>query len=441
MKNLTIIPLFLLCGLSALGDIVVEHKATNRFLVAYSEGVLVKVKSCLVLPREAAPRTCRGGVVRALDREKVLKELKVAGAPIPDLKREISTAVEELSLEIDDIKEALDSGRIIDQKSSEAELDLLKRVQQKLIAIRQVEVAFQNEEALVIWESDTNLVYQQLRKIVVGNETVHLQGVDQFKFVTVNAGKFLMGSPANELGRESDETPHEVTISKAFKIQTTEVSQSDWEKVTKGGNPSRFQGANRPVECITWWSAVAFTNEVSRLQGLRPAYDFSGVTFKGSLKDGTLVGDGKIKIDINANGYRLPTEAEWEYAARGGNDPKANMKTAYSFGDDPKQLGSFAWFSDNSGRQTHDVAESTKSANPLGLRGMHGNVWEWVEDAFQENLGIEAVTDPRNDSGSGRVIRGGSWGNVARFLRSAFRFRNSAEDRNVFLGLRLVRPE
>ncbi|MBI3295436.1 MAG: SUMF1/EgtB/PvdO family nonheme iron enzyme [Deltaproteobacteria bacterium] len=266
-------------------------------------------------------------------------------------------------------------------------------------------------------------------------------GLKHFNFVTVKPGKFAMGSPANEVGRFGDETQHDVTISKPFKIQTTEVSQGDWDKVTKGGDPSSFKGTNRPVENITWWSAVSFANEVSKLQGLKPVYDFSGVTFKGSLKDGTLVGDGKIKIDKNANGYRLPTEAEWEYAARGGNDPKANMKTAYSFGDDPKQLGNFAWFNDNSGRQTHDVADSTKGANPLGLRDMHGNVWEWVEDAFQGDLGTKAVTDPRIEAGSNRVIRGGNWNDLAQVLRSAVRNRFSAGNRVVFLGLRLVRSE
>ncbi len=171
------------------------------------------------------------------------------------------------------------------------------------------------------------------------------------------------------------------------------------------------------------------------------SHDFKTKEGKQDVLEHPLDFEGKIKIDKTSNGYRLPTEAEWEYSARGGNDPKANMKTAYSFGGDSKQLGNFAWFNDNSGSQTLEVADSSKGANALGLRDMHGNVWGWVEDGYESNLGTGGVTDPRIETGSRRVIRGGGWGNDARFLRSAFRFRNSAEYRDGVLGLRLVRSE
>lgn len=231
-----------------------------------------------------------------------------------------------------------------------------------------------------------------------------------FEFASVRPGTFKMGSPANEAGRDSDETQHTVTITKPFEIQTTEVTQSLWEKVM-GSNPSQFKGANRPVEQVSWNDAQEF---IKRLNG-RPEIKRSG--FK----------------------YRLPTEAEWEYAARGGNEPGVNMETAYSFGNDANQLGSFGWFTGNSDNQTHDVADASKKPNPLKLHDMNGNVWEWVEDAFQAELGTNSVTDPRIDSGSLRVFRGGGWVSDAQFLRSAGRVRFSADVRNNDLGFRLVR--
>jgi len=135
--------------------------------------------------------------------------------------------------------------------------------------------------------------------------------------------------------------------------------------------------------------------------------------------------------------YRLPTEAEWEFAARAGTETK------YSFGNNENQLDNFAWFTKNSGNQTHDVDDSSKQGNPKGIQGMHGNVWEWCQDTYQANLGTSLQTDPKigvdNDDGSGRVVRGGGWGSGARFLRSALGGRVSSGFRSNDLGLRLVR--
>ena len=241
-------------------------------------------------------------------------------------------------------------------------------------------------------------------------------GIDaNFEFAAIKPGTFKMGSPSTEKDRDGDETQHSVTISKPFEIQTTEVTQSLYEKVT-GKTPSNFKGANRPVEQVSWNDAQEFIKKLNE----RPEVKRSG--FK----------------------YRLPTEAEWEYAARGGNSiPEKDMQTAYSFGDDPNQLGNFGWFTGKSAvngiRQTHDVKDASKKANPLKLNDMHGNVWEWVEDAYQANLGAGAVTDPRIDSGSVRVIRGGGWNSGARNLRSANRGGDSAGLRDLNVGFRLVR--
>ena len=171
----------------------------------------------------------------------------------------------------------------------------------------------------------------------------------------------------------------------AFSIGVHEVTQSEYESVM-GVNPSSFKGANNPVEMVSWDDAVAFCEKLSSL----PAE----------------VAAGRV--------YRLPTEAEWEYACRAGTT------TAYSFGDDEKDLGEYAWFSDNSGNTTHGVGE--KLPNGWGLFDMHGNVWEWCSDA----------------EGSSRVYRGGSWSDAAGYCRSAFRYWNFPTFRFNFLGFRLA---
>ena len=187
-------------------------------------------------------------------------------------------------------------------------------------------------------------------------------------FKLIPAGEFTMGSTSSEAGRESDEAQRRVWINSAFAIGVHEVTQSNYKKVM-GDNPSDFEGANNPVENVSWNDAVKFCAKLSTLPAERAA--------------------GRI--------YRLPTEAEWEYACRGGTT------TAYCFGDDAKELSKYGWFDDNSWKTTHAVGE--KLPNGWGLYDMHGNVWEWCTDKF----------------GSDRVIRGGSWGNAAINCRAAYR--------------------
>lgn len=219
------------------------------------------------------------------------------------------------------------------------------------------------------------------------------------EFVPIPAGSFLMGSPGIEKDRDADEGPQrQITISKPFYLGKYEVTQEQWEKVMTV-NPSYFKNCPKcPVENVNWQEIQNF---ITRLNAL---------------------GEGK---------YRLPTEAEWEYACRAG----ANTK--YSFGEDESALGGYAWFSENSGNRTHEVG--TKQSNAWGLYDMHGNVWELVQD-WKGNYPNGAVTDPLGPAnGSTRVGRGGSWYGLSRFLRSAGRFGNSPLDRDNGLGFRLVR--
>jgi formylglycine-generating enzyme required for sulfatase activity len=204
------------------------------------------------------------------------------------------------------------------------------------------------------------------------------------KFRLIRPGTFRMGSPASESGRDNDETQHSVTISKPYYLGIYEVTQEQYERVM-GKNPSYFKGARDPVENVSWEDAVAF---IEKLNGMP------------SEKDA-----GRV--------YRLPTEAEWEYACRAGSE------SAYCFGDTLVTLQQYAWFGENSGSKTHPVGK--KQPNAWGLYDMHGNVWEWCYD-WDGDYSSAAVADPSGPArGSYRVLRGGSWVNEAALCRSARR--------------------
>jgi formylglycine-generating enzyme required for sulfatase activity len=216
------------------------------------------------------------------------------------------------------------------------------------------------------------------------------------QFAMIPAGEFQMGS-AN--GSDDERPVHTVRISKPFYLGLHEVTQGQWETVM-GSNPSQFKGdTNRPVETVSWEEVQKFIDKLNSREG--------------STK------------------YRLPTEAEWEYAARAGST------TAYSFGDDSSQLGKYAWFADNADNTTHPVGKL--QPNAWGLYDMHGNVWEWVQDWYGKYT-AEPVTDPQGPaSGSARVVRGGSWYFDAGICRSAYRSHNTPGGRIVYLGFRLLR--
>ena len=199
----------------------------------------------------------------------------------------------------------------------------------------------------------------------------------------VPSGRFTMGSPSSERERGFDEEQHEAVLTRGFFLAETECTQGQWESVM-GGNPSRFKGSDRPVEQVSWGEAVEYCRKLTAKQRA-----------EGILADGWE--------------WRLPTEAEWEYAARAGT-------AGARYGE----LDAIAWWSDNSGNETHSVSQ--KAANAWGLQDMIGNVWEWCSDWYGDYpTGI--VTDPMGpSSGSNRVYRGGSWFIVARYARSADRY-------------------
>ncbi|GHT82048.1 hypothetical protein FACS1894137_00230 [Spirochaetia bacterium] len=245
------------------------------------------------------------------------------------------------------------------------------------------------------------------------------QGEDQSPlndFVYIQGGTFTMGSPETETGRSDDEVQHQVTVS-GFYMGKYEVSQAEYKAVI-GNNPSYFKGANRPVEWVSWLDAIEYCNKRSIKEGLAPAY-------RGSGND--------IVCDFSASGYRLPTEAEWEYAAKGGI--KNYLTYEYAGGNNVDPLG---WYTDNSREHTHNVGK--KAPNSLGLYDMSGNVWEWCWDWYGE-YSKEDQTDPAGAaSGSNRVLRGGGGGNYAQSLRSANRESNAPSRRSDSYGFRVVRP-
>ena len=215
----------------------------------------------------------------------------------------------------------------------------------------------------------------------------------------------------------SDENPvHTVTVN-SFYIGKYEVTQAQYQEIM-GSNPSYYKGNNRPVEHVSWYDAVQFCNKLSAREGLEPCYTINGTD---------------VTCDFTKNGYRLPTEAEWEYAARGGNQSQGYK---YSGSNNPDEV---AWYYDNSGSQTHDVV--TKQANELGIYDMSGNVWEWCWDWYASDYYSNILQDnPKGpDGGSGRVDRGGGWDGNARHARVAERGSGIPSFSGSGLGFRLLR--
>jgi len=214
------------------------------------------------------------------------------------------------------------------------------------------------------------------------------------KLNLIPAGTFMMGE---------GKTAHKVTLTQSFYLGQYEVTQEQYEKVM-GRNPSNFKGGQNPVEQAHWNDAVEFCRKLSALAAEKKA--------------------GYV--------YRLPTEAEWEYACRAGTT------TTYSFGDSESELGDYGWYGGNSGYRSHPVGG--KKPNGWGLYDMHGNVYEWCQDYYAEDYyGKPPVVDPRGPTGGRyRVIRSGSWRYIASFTRSAKRGKDPPSRRHYNLGFRVV---
>ncbi|HID20617.1 MAG TPA: formylglycine-generating enzyme family protein [Methanophagales archaeon] len=213
------------------------------------------------------------------------------------------------------------------------------------------------------------------------------------KFTLIPEGKFYMGSK-----ERNDEKPvHKVKINNPFYLGTYPVTQAEW-KAVMDDNPFYFKGDDLPVESVSWDDVQEFIKKLNE-------------------KEGT-------------NKYRLPSEAEWEYACRAGTI------TRYSFGDSDSKLGGYAWCDENSGQKTHPVGQ--KKSNPWGLYDMHGNVWERVQDMWHDSYdGTPTDGSAWEGDGANRVIRGGSWHNNAGDCRSAIRYHVDPRARDV-LGFRLL---
>ena len=265
------------------------------------------------------------------------------------------------------------------------------------------------------------------------------------EMVQVASGTFTMGSPTSEVDRYDNETQHQVKLTQNFYIGKYEVTQEQYETVM-GTNPSNFKTdaasgetqSRRPVEMVSWYDALVFCNKLSIREGLSPAYSINGKTNPtewGTVPTSSDTIWNAVTIVSSSTGYRLPTEAQWEYAARGGQ----SANNSYKIYSGSNTVGDVAWYDGNSGIKTHEVG--TKAANELGLHDMSGNVREWCWDWRGGDYSSGVQTDPSGaSSGSGRALRGGYWGDTARYARSAYRGIYIPYDRYFALGFRLLRP-
>jgi len=235
---------------------------------------------------------------------------------------------------------------------------------------------------------------------------------------------------------DGNEKPiHQVTLS-GFYMGKYEVTQKEYQAIM-GTNPSHSKGDNLPVENVSWYDALVFCNKLSMAEGLSPAYSINNSTDPSNW--GTVPTDRNSKWDrtvivSGSNGYRLPTEAQWEYAARGGDRSPGNYMYSGS-----NNAGDVAWYEDNSEGSTHAVG--TKKPNGLGLYDMSGNVFEWCWDWHDVAYSDSAQTDPMGATGGDyRVLRGGCWLSRVFTTRSAHRIGYDPNGRNNYYGFRLVRP-
>jgi formylglycine-generating enzyme required for sulfatase activity len=245
--------------------------------------------------------------------------------------------------------------------------------------------------------------------------------------VSVPGGNFLMGSFDGISDSDSNERPVHKAIVTGFLMSKYEVTQEQYLTVT-GSDPSTFKESNHPVEKVTWYDALEFCNWLSEREWLQKVYTITDRT----PATGYPITNATVTMDMTKNGYRLPTEAEWEYAARGGNGSPGSYIYSGS-----NTLDTVAWYIGNSGNRTHAVG--TKTVNELGLFDMSGNVQEWCWDRYAIYVSGDQTDPAGPSSGVNRVVRGGYWLDNAVNCRSADRHSTSPGDRNNAKGFRIVR--
>ena len=319
--------------------------------------------------------------------------------------------------QITNVKQKIENGRIVITYDLQGSVEYVYIVflEAKNNTGKQITPQAIAGDAGLVRPGKTKIIYwePQLEGRNVKDWKVILSSKIENNLIFVQGGIFQMGS---NNGSNDEKPVHSVTVSD-FYIGKYEVTQKKWKEVM-GNNPSSFKGDNLPVEKVSWYDAVEFCNKKSRAEGLTPCYTGSGKN---------------IKCNFSANGYRLPTEAEWDYAAQGGNNSKGYT---YAGGN---TIGTVAWYTDNSGNKTHPLG--TKQSNELGIYDMSGNVWEWCNDWYDEDYYSRSPKDnPKGPSSSScRVLRGGSCSDNDYYCRIAFRDSNKPDGCFYDNGFRVVR--
>ena len=277
--------------------------------------------------------------------------------------------------------------------------DMPRTITEHLVATAQQQTAVVQQTAIVQQPAQPKIQQPVQQKATSSStassvETFTVNGVS-FNMVRVKGGTFKMGYKDKDAFVSNEEPIHQVTLS-TYSIGETEVTQALWESVM-GSNPSNRGGGNLPVEWVSWNECQTFIEKLNQLTG---------------------------------KSFRLPTEAEWEYAARGGNKSRGYKYSGSN------TLGDVAWYDGNSDGKTHEV--KTKRANKLGLYDMTGNVWEWCQDWYAYYEGNSQTNPTGPSSGNTHVIRGGGWGDYYKFCRVSRRNRHDPDYRNGGIGLRLA---
>ena len=269
-------------------------------------------------------------------------------------------------------------------------------------------------EILNLQERQVSEISLDISQVQESRNNEVMKSVD-YTVKRISSGTFIMGCTSEQVDCEEDETPsHKVTLTQDFYMMESEVTQELYERVMNS-NPSKYKGENRPVETVKWYDAIKFANKLSSMEGLEQCYvlDFDKVLW----------------LNMSCTGWRLPTEAEWEYAARGGQ--------AYQYSGS-NSVDDVAWYDKKSDGQTHDVC--SKQANGYGLCDMSGNVWEWVWDQYGVSDDSTSMVDPTGPiDGSFRVARGGGWDASNQSVQVSGRFNVDPANAYGGLGFRLVR--